>query len=240
MIPPAIMVCMAMALTWTAALRAEPLAMVAFGDSTTAPRAGLVVYTQLLESELPARGIEVKVSNAGVPSSSTDDARKRFEKDVLTQNPTLVIIQFGINDSMVNVWMNPPATESSVPIREYADNLQYFVRALKQRNVKVILMTPNPLRWTPQLVGLYGKPPYQPESADGLNLLLKDYAEVVRQVARSEKVELVDVYAAFAAYGRERGKSVDGLLSDGMHPNNSGHRLIADLLIKQIMKQWCA
>ena len=93
----AIMVWMAMALTWTAALRAEPLAMVAFGDSTTAPRAGLVVCAQLLESELRARGTEVKVINAGVPSNSTADARRRFEKDVLTQNPTLVIIQFGIN-----------------------------------------------------------------------------------------------------------------------------------------------
>ena len=67
---------------WTAGA-AEPIhRVVAFGDSTTAPRQiegkALPVYADLLTSE---QGIEVM--NAGVPGDTTAAARLRFEKDVL-------------------------------------------------------------------------------------------------------------------------------------------------------------
>jgi lysophospholipase L1-like esterase len=225
---------MVMTLTGPSALGAGPYTIVAFGDSTTAPRGPLKTYAQILQKELPERGIDVNVVNAGVGGNSTADARKRFEKDVLAPKPNLVIIQFGICDSAVDVYKNPPATRPRVGIKEYKENLQYMVRALKERNIKTILMTPNPLRWTPELKRMYGKRPYHPESDDGFNVLLKDYAEVVRRIAGTEKIVLVDVYAAFESYGREPSKSVKDLLLDGMHPNNNGQRLVANLLLPRI------
>jgi len=44
------------------------------------------------------------------------------------------------------------------------------------------------------------------------------------------------VYAAFEAYGTDTDKSVEDLLLDGMHPNEKGHRLVADLLAKEFLR----
>ncbi len=45
--------------------------IIAFGDSTTAPREGVTIYADLLRSELPKLGFDALVLNAGVPSSTT-------------------------------------------------------------------------------------------------------------------------------------------------------------------------
>ena len=45
------------------ALGAEPVTIVAFGDSTTAPRGKLVVYANLLQKELPAKGLPAKITH---------------------------------------------------------------------------------------------------------------------------------------------------------------------------------
>jgi lysophospholipase L1-like esterase len=208
--------------------------IVCFGDSTTAPRDGVVIYADLLREGLSGRGIDLWVENSGVGSSHTDHARERFQRDVLDHRPKLAIIQFGINDSAVDVWRNPPAAKPRVALARYEENLNFFVDTLRERNCAVILMTPNPLRWVEKTRQLYGHPPYDPDDADGFNILLKDYAAAVRKIAAAKKVELIDVYALFESYDQEAGKSMDDLLLDGMHSNSTGHRLVADLLLEKI------
>jgi len=100
-------------------------------------------------------------------------------------------------DSAVDVWKKPPATKSRVSKDQYEANLRSLIKQLKQKEVAVILMTPNALRWIPRIKELYGKPPYDADDPDGFNLFLKAYAETVRQIAKEEHVPLVDVYAAF-------------------------------------------
>ena len=74
------------------------------------------------------------------------------------------------------------------------------------------------------------------DDPDGLNVTLQPYAEAVRVLAKEKKVPLIDVYAVFEAYGKVPGQSVDDLELDGMHPNDKGHRIVADLLIALILK----
>lgn len=212
----------------------DRVTVVAFGDSTTAPRGALAVYAGILEKELRAKGVNATVLNAGVGGNTTDMARRRFKTDVLDRGPAVAIIQFGINDAAVDVWKDPPATGSRVSLDAYRANLEYFVDTLSAAGVKTVLMTPNPMRWTARLRERYGKPPYLSEDADGFNVLLKTYADAVRQVAREKKAGLIDVYAAYEAFGARDGQSVDALLLDGMHPNEKGHRIVADLLIARV------
>lgn len=212
------------------------LTLVAFGDSTTAARGSLRVYPDLLAKALSAKGLNTKVINAGKPGDTTGTARFRFRKDVVKQRPDIAVIQFGINDSTIDVWRDPPATKHRIGIHYYTGMLDYFVETLQEQKCTVILMTPNPLRWTPELKKRYGKPPYQPDDPDGFNTSLAPYAESVRELAKKRKVPLIDVYAAFQAHGKVEGKSVDELLLDGMHPNDRGHRLIANLLVAQILE----
>jgi len=209
--------------------------VVAFGDSTTAPLAGLKrPYAIALGEDLPNRGIAATVINAGIGGNNTTQARKRLKDDVLDQKPDLVIVQFGINDAMVDVWTNPPATTSRVSKKDYEVNLRDIVRRIRAGGGQVILMTPNPLRWVKYLREHFGKPPYRLDDPQGFTFILRDYAEIVRQIARSEKVPLVDVYTIFEDYGKAKGHAVDDLLGDGVHPNDAGHKIIAERLLEMI------
>ncbi|MCA9055331.1 MAG: hypothetical protein KDA75_15930, partial [Planctomycetaceae bacterium] len=210
--------------------------IVAFGDSTTAPRGELTVYSDILQKELATKGMAVRVINAGVGGNHTELARARFEQDVLARQPDVVVIQFGINDSAVDVWREPAAAEPRVSLSDYEQNLRHFIDVLNDKDVRVLLMTPNPLRWTDKLREMYGKPPYVPDDEDGFSVMLKEYAGTVRRVAESTHVELIDVYQAFEQYGRMENRSVDDLLLDGMHPNERGQRLVADLLMAALLK----
>lgn len=210
---------------------AAPVTLVAFGDSTTAPRGSLAVYADVLREELS----NVRVLNTGRGGDTTETARARFARDVLAHKPDVAIIQFGINDASVDVWDNPPATQPRVGKERFAANLRFFAQELKRNGAQVILMTPNPLRWTPKLREYYGKPPYLPDQPTGLNVLLDAYAETVRRVARDTDAVLVDVRRVFEAQGASPGGSVEALLLDGMHPNERGQRLVADALKYQLL-----
>ena len=100
---------------------AEPVKIVAFGDSTTVLRSSVrQVYSQRLPDLLKAQGIVADVVNAGVPGSHTGSgedhggdgnrhAKDRFEKQVREQKPQIVILQFGINDCWVDkAWKANP------------------------------------------------------------------------------------------------------------------------------------
>ena len=212
------------------ALEAGQTKIVAFGDSTTAPRGRSKVYTHLLQKRLPAKGVPARVRNAGVPADTTATARARFDRDVLGRRPDIVIVQFGINDAMVDVWKG--AKQPRVAPDIYRKNLLYFVETLRSRGAAVVLMTPNPMRWTDKTRELYAKPPYDPDDPEGFNVVLTGYVEIVREIAEKEKLPLIDVFEAF----QEFAGGPEELLDDGMHPNNAGHELIADLLVPAIVK----
>ncbi len=200
----------------------------AFGDSTTAVREGVrKVYAQRL-AEILAKsksGFTFEMINAGVSGHDTKQGRARFQRDVLNRKPSLVIIQFGLNDSCIDV--HKGKTEPRVPRAVYEQNLVYFIQILRDRKSSVILMTPNPARWTESLKATWGRPPYDIDDPMGFNLLNEKYAESVRRIAREMKVPLVDVYQLFVNYHQKDGSSMDDLLLDGIHPNDRGHRLIA-------------
>lgn len=212
----------------------KPGGIVMFGDSTTAERLGVVenVYAERVQQSLQGGGSSVSVHNAGVPGNTTKNARERLARDVLAHKPRLVVIQFGINDAAVDVWKNPPATTSRVPLSEYERNLRWMIAALREQGAKPVLMTTNPTRWTNKLRELYGKPPYSPGDADGFDApVLSRYNEAVRRIAKELTVPLVEIHDAFTA------KNPDKLLLDGMHPNDEGHRIIAELLLPIIREQ---
>lgn len=215
----------------------QPGGIVMFGDSTTAPRPGQVnkVYSVRVNEALQAIGSSLSVHNAGVGGNTTRDARGRFAKDVLRHRPRIVVMQFGINDAAVDVWKKPPATGPRVPLEEYKANLGAMVEAAREGGADVILMTTNPVRWTPRLKGMYGKPPYDLDAEDGFESpLLTAYNEAIRRLALEMNVPLVDVRASYPEFASKRNLTIDGLLLDGLHPSDVGHELVAGLLVPVI------
>lgn len=207
----------------------KPGGIIMFGDSTTAERAKVSkVYAQRIQEKLEGVASNLAVFNAGISGNTTRAAKARFEKDVLAYRPRVVVMQFGINDAAVDVWKTPAATVPRVSQEEYLQNLRQMVTQAKSAGIQVILMTPNPLRWTERLKELYGKPPYDATAEAGFEAaVLAGYKQGLRALAKELAVPLVDVDAAYA----ERKSAAEELLLDGMHPNDKGHALVADKLM---------
>jgi lysophospholipase L1-like esterase len=208
-----------------------------FGDSTTAYRHGSVqkVYSMRVDEALQSIGSSLSVHNAGIGGNTTRDALKRFDRDVLRHKPRVVVMQFGINDSAVDVWKKPPATEPRVPLAEYIANMRTLITSAQKEKARVIVMTTNPVRWTSKLRELYGKPPYDPAADDGFDSVhLAAYNEALRKLAKELSVPLVDVRAAYPDFAVKHKTPIDGMLLDGMHPGDLGHQLVSELLVPAI------
>ena len=209
------------------------------GDSTLADRTGVEICASLLRDYFKTNRLGGRVVNSSVPSSTTADALAAFETRVTRQRPDLVVAQFGINDSAIDVWKNPPATAPRISPEEFEANLREIARRCKNRNIPLILMTTNQIRWSDKTKELYGKPPYHPEDERGFNdLFLRDYAEITRRVAASEKLPLVDIFARQEEMLGANPEAVNELLlPDRMHPNSAGQRLVFEMLLPEITKR---
>jgi len=198
---------------------AAPTRIVCLGDSVTkAVRPGVTAeqtFCALLQESLSSSDHPVEVINAGIGGNTTADGLARFERDVLAHQPALVVLMFGLNDS----WIDNHKTASRLTVEAYRDNLRKMIATLRDRKTKVVLMTPNPAL----------APTYEPQR----NRTLKPYVEAVRELARAERVELVDLYARFGELALE-GVDVNALCTDAMHPNPAGQKMIADLLEPRI------
>lgn len=204
----------------------RPYTILSLGDSTTLARTQIVVYTDQLAGKFP----KLQFLNKGIGGNTTKDAVVRLTADVLAHKPDLVIVQFGINDASIGLWKNPPENTPAVLLADYEKNLRHMIREIRGLGAEMILMTPNQLRWTEGLKKLYGKPPHDPESEMGLTNILASYAQVVRDLGAEYSIPLVDVYALYDEWSASQKKSASELLSDGMHPNQDGHTLVADAL----------
>lgn len=185
--------------------RGESLRVVCFGDSITGVyyhTGGRLAWSHLLEGLL--RGAhpraEVTVLNAGVSGNTTVAALARLERDVLSRNPDLVVIMFGMND-VVRV---PPET--------FAANLTALVQRSRERGMEVVLATPNAV---------------QDGDADRPRARVASYAEIVRRVGLTLGVPVADCFQRFAALAAGGGYAWMRVMSDAVHPNLHGHRLIA-------------
>ena len=61
-----------------------------------------------------------------------------------------------------------------------------------------------------------------------------EYVQAVRDIAREESVGLVDVFEAGKKADQQAGRKPGWLCRDGMHPDDDGHRLVANLLIEHL------
>jgi lysophospholipase L1-like esterase len=180
--------------------------------------------------ELRERFPEAEWINAGVGGNDTEMARERFELDVTSRKPDLVLFQFGINDAAIDLCKDPPTEKCRVSLARYEANLVFFLGELRQLGSRTVLMTPNPIRWTESVRERYGKPPYNVDAPDGFNRFLSDYVEVCRRVGRHSADGWIDIHEAFL----EVEYWWDRLLLDGIHPNAAGHQLAADCISKEL------
>lgn len=206
-----------------------PITIVAFGDSVThgvlAPDEinYETVYWNRLKKKINNLNnyVPVNVINAGIGGITAKWSVDRMDSQVLSHNPDLIIVCFGLND--VNS-----------PLEEYLDSLQViFDKGLKS-GAEVIFMTPNMLNTTvaedtPKQYYEYAIKTAQMQNDGKMDL----YMENAIKLAEKMGVKVCDCYKKWKKLSETQ--DITYLLVNRInHPTKEMHELFAQSLFEMI------
>lgn len=154
-----------------------------------------------LKERYPHAVINVIVTAIGGENSVS--GADRFEKEVLTHQPDLILIDYGLNDR-------------SIDLEAAAEAWRKMIRLSAASNIPVILLTPTADTRANML-----------SDEDPLT----QHAEQIRRLASESSVALADSYAAVVAYIKS-GQEVGSIMSQVNHPNRRGHELVLTEILK--------
>lgn len=180
--------------------------IVVFGDSITAGyavRRGFPSFwKEMLERRYPDARIEL--INSGISGETSMDGLARLDWSVLSYEPDLVTINFGINDCVLGLGLE-----------EFEMNFVEMIRRIRAGpGSEILLLSSQPLE----------TPPY--------DRMVLDYYQAIERVARELEVGFLDVYGAWMERVRQ-GTPLASLILPGLdHPNEAGYRIIAEELMK--------
>jgi lysophospholipase L1-like esterase len=195
--------------------RTKPVGEGLFGAEGT----GYVnVVNAVLRSFHPEK--KIRVVNMGISGNTVRDLKARWQSDVVALNPDWLSIMIGIND----VWRQfdlPMQTETHVYIEEYRETLEKLVRETRDKVKGLVLMTPYFI---------------EPNTSDAMRATMDKYGQVVKEVAEKYNTIFVDTQTAFNEVLNHCHPA--SLAWDRVHPNTSGHMVIARAFLKAVGMEW--
>lgn len=179
-------------------------------------------YVSLVDALIKANYPQqhIRIINMGISGNTVRDLQARWQSDVLDHRPDWLSIMIGIND----VWRQfdlPMQRERHVELADYGRILTELVSQTR-----------------PQLQGLVLLTPYfiEPNRADPMRAMMDEYGQVVKEVAAAHDAIFVDTQAAFDAVLSEMHPM--SLAWDRVHPNATGHMVLARACLNQIGFSW--
>ena len=223
-------VALSVALAATAGAKVAPFrngeTVVFLGDSIT--HGGRYVADLQLYWSLRHPGSDVKLHNAGICGQQAKHGLIRYDWDVAPLKPDRVFILFGMNDVARDDRWAPPETPAKLKRRAdltlaYVTNLTALVRKVRASGAVPVVMTPTPF-------DQYSDIPKADRCPGTDDPGLKSFAAKAREVAASEGVECVELYAELLPILKANPEKV--FLKDRVHPGHDGHLLMAALILK--------
>lgn len=208
-----------------------PITIVAFGDSVTHGALGKgeinyeTVYWNRLKKKISEvrNYVPVNIINAGIGGVSARTSVERMDKQVLSHNPDLVIICFGLND--VNG-----------PLEVYLSSLKTIFQKCLEQGCDVIFMTPNMLNTyvaeetDPEYLE-YAKVTAEFQNGGKMDLFMESAVSLAEEMG----VTVCDCYSKW----KELSKTHDTtklLVNRINHPTKEMHELFANMLFEIIFK----
>ncbi|MSQ94233.1 MAG: hypothetical protein EXR98_06715 [Gemmataceae bacterium] len=190
----------------------KPVTVVCFGDSITGVyyhTGGRRAYPEMLEIALQKAypKAQVKVMNAGVSGHTTVQAMARLDGAVLKHKPQLVTVMFGMNDMV------------RVPLDDFKKNMIEIKDRCQKAGAEVMFCTQN------NIIETAGRP----------NKKLAEITQIIRDLAKEHKLAVADCHAAYESAKTKDAADWRLLLSDEIHPNMDGHKLLAETIAKTIV-----
>ncbi|MEF3311599.1 SGNH/GDSL hydrolase family protein [Paenibacillus sp. GYB004] len=179
-------------------------------------------YVSVVNALLSAvyAGRHIRVINVGSSGNTVRDLKARWQTDVLDLKPDWLSIMIGIND----VWRQydmPNFSEKHVGIEEYEQTLRELIASVQPSLKGLILMTPFYI---------------EPNPEDAMRGAMDRYGAVVAKLAAETGAVFVDTQKAFDAVLNHY---YPGALAwDRVHPNLTGHTVLAHAFLNAIGFQW--
>lgn len=162
----------------------------------------------------------IRFINKGTGGNNVRDLEARWQQDVLDLSPDWVSVMIGIND----VWRQfdlPMMSEAHVPLDEYESRLDALVAKTLPTVKGMVLMTPYYIESNPN---------------DAMRQMMDTYGAVVKKLAEKYGTLFVDTQAAFNAYLQHF--HANGIAWDRVHPNNTGHMILASAWCRAVGFAW--
>lgn len=121
------------------------------------------------------------VINRGISGETTEQMKYRFQKDVLSLKPKLVVIQAGINDLAA---IGALKDKEEVILANLKNNFKYFIHASNNAGVRIIVSTiirPASPEWYRRIVW-----------SSRIPILVDNVNDFLRKLASNENFELLD------------------------------------------------
>ena len=201
----------------------KPVKVIFFGDSIT--RAGVTPggYITLMQEALRGKtNPEYELIGAGIGGNKVYDLFLRFEDDVLSKKPDVVVMYVGVND----VWHKQSSQTGTDPDKFIAFYTA-MIKKLQAAGIRVIVCTPAAI----------GERTDFSNAQDGD---LNRYSNIIRELAQKYSCGLVDLRKAFLDYNLKNNpenKESGILTTDRVHLNPAGNKLVADLMIRALSEK---
>ena len=173
------------------------------GGSIAAGHGVKKCYADILKESLLKKGIEV--INRSRYSETSFDGIGTFSEDIADFTPDILLINFGVDDAFGYVYRS-----------EFQENIVQMIRLARLRfNPVILLATSHTFD--------------NPDDMDAVNIFYRS----LRIVASDLRCELIPVHNYWAGYLEEQNiSSKDLVLSDSRYPNERGHQVIAEAIMK--------
>lgn len=197
--------------------------IVFFGDSITQAGVQPNGYITVLGDMIKQKGLQnqYELQGAGIGGNKVYDLYLRMDDDVLAKSPSTVVIWVGVND----VW-HKKSSGTGTDANKFEQFYNAIIKKLQAKNIKVLLCTP-------ATIG---------EKTDFTNELdgdLNKYSGIIRGIAQKNNCQLIDLRKAFLAYNlanNAENKEKGILTTDGVHLNEKGNQLVAEEMMKALIK----
>ena len=168
-------------------------------------------------SDLVANDLHIEMINRGIGGDITTGMVARLHSEVLPLKPDAIVFLGGVND--INLTGN---------YRIPCANLVSVIVTAANYQVPIFIGMPLPIEPKDMPVREWDTDRDYVKSVE----LLKKYAHFVKHFCEGRaNLRVVDFRSPFL---NEDGSVRRELFDDGIHPNEEGHRIMADVLIKEI------
>lgn len=172
--------------------------------------------------------VQINVINSGISGDTTSGGLKRLDRDVLSFNPDLVVVSFGLNDVCVG---------GEDGLDTYKNNLKEIFSKIKEKGIETVFITQNAMcdyvrpSISDEIIKIVAERTVKIVEKG----LVEKYFEQAKLVCKDFEVEVIDLNSVWQKL-KLNGVDTTMLLSNDInHPIREYHYYVAIKLIEKIL-----